>query len=81
MRTLFIITLLLTFVAVASIDNDMNDLYSTWAPWFSKEVGLVVDEKSTMTSKRRKGTEEKPKEISVKKVKKVVEAKDTAGGK
>jgi hypothetical protein len=88
MRTLFIITLLILVVgAISAEDHGKKALFSTWAPWFSKEVTEDVANnkkattKTTMTSKRRKDGEDKPKEISSKKMKKIVDPKSVDGGK
>mmetsp|Transcript_12857 Transcript_12857/g.21338 ORF Transcript_12857/g.21338 Transcript_12857/m.21338 type:complete len:147 (+) Transcript_12857:37-477(+) len=80
MRTLFTISLLLALVASTSAHEDNKALFSTWAPWFAQEEELedAIDNKKkwTLTSKRRKDTEDKPKEISAKKItKKVFDAK------
>jgi hypothetical protein len=90
MRTLFFnITLLILVVgAAASVeDGGKKPLFSTWAPWFSHEesedtTNTKKKPATTMTSKRRKDTEDKPKAISFKKkMKKINDPKTIDGGK
>mmetsp|Transcript_22444 Transcript_22444/g.37133 ORF Transcript_22444/g.37133 Transcript_22444/m.37133 type:complete len:105 (+) Transcript_22444:122-436(+) len=74
MRSLFTVVLLSLALFVKAEEGKKSSYFGH--PWYADflEEFDTVEKPSTMTSKRRKGTEEKPKEISAKKTLKKVPA-------
>jgi hypothetical protein len=79
-----VILFALVFFVKAEEPGKRSTHFIMGTPWYSdflEEDDVVVkpSKKTSMTSKRRKGTAEKPKEISAKKMKKAVNGKDNGG--